>query len=713
MADADIKVDSDAQNHLGRTLRGRYERWCSERRDIETQWLKNLRQVNGQYDPEVLSRLEAQQSRAYPRITRVKVVSMVSRLMSLLFPVGEKNWTLQPSPVPSLSAEQMLRALTLWAEENPQQTLAPAELDKVINRFAAAAAGRMEQEIDDQLRDIAAYGPSDYESMVRKVVRSAVVYGAGVLKGPMTLSTTVVRGAVIGGVPQIAETTSYRPFFEFVPVWDYYPDLSAKTYAQMDGQFQYHCFSRHQLAKLAERPDFKGEAIRAYLRAHTEGNYKRRTFEHDLLGVGDQSTVTPDGRKYEVVEWWGYVSGHELRAAGVEIPDSKLHTELKAVVWLLDDQVIKAAEDPFPEGANTYHVFVFEEDDVNLLGTGLPKIMRDSQMAVSSAARMLMDNASAVCGPNVEVDFDRLMPGQSTDIKPFKVWFAEGGSGLQQPMARPLSFNSHIPELLNIIKVFMDFADQETFINPLTGGDTDGAGESLRTTGNMSMVLGQAALPFRDVVRNFDRFTVSVIHALAEWNTLFNPRPDMLGDLRPVGRGATSLVAKEIRAAALDQLANTMLDEERDYIDFGALAKHRLLVRDLPTDELLASDEEVKRRQEAKAQEAQAQADQQRRMIEAQIREIQADAVKSVAQAQKHLDAADATTFNAVAAALEKGVDPNVVSQIAQRAAPASVPVPPDPGVPGGGGLDGGGTGAFESAAPAGGNPAADVAFAG
>ena len=696
-----IKIDPDAQNALGRTLRGKFEKWSSERREIEQQWIKSLRQVNGVYDPEVLNQFGPQQSRAYPRITRVKVASMVARLTSLLFPAGEKNWSLEASPVPTLPPNQMLRALNLWAQQNPQGVLTDDQLDKIIAKFAAAAAAKLEQQVDDQLGDIAAYGPGDYEALVRRVVRSAVMYGPGVLKGPMTLATTRTVGSVVNGQPNVEEKAAYRPYFEFVPCWDYYPDLAAKSFAQMDGQFHRHIMSRHQLRLLADRQDFKGDVIRSYLQRRAEGNYQRRPFETELSINSKQSVVAVNNRKYELLEWWGFVSGHELRAAGVPVPDEKLDTDIRATVWIIDDEVIKAALDPFPDGTNMYHVFVFEEDDLNLLGTGIPAIMRDSQLAVASAARMLMDNASVVCGPNVEVDTDRLAPGQDTSIKPFKVWYAEGGStATGAPLVRNVSFDGHIPELLNIISTFTEFADKETFINPATGGEFDGSGEALRTTGNMSMILGNAALPFRDVVRNFDRFTVSVIDAMVKWNSLFNDREDIIGDIRPVGRGATTLVAKEVRAAAMDQLAQTLLDEERDYVDFGELVKQRLLARDLPTDKLLVSDDEAQQRQQAKADQAQQQAQQQSQLIEAQIKEIIAGAMKSAAQAQKNLDSAEAANFKAVTDAIAKGVDPHVASALAQRTAPASVPSPQRAGDPNPAAVAGAGAGAPADGVP-------------
>jgi hypothetical protein len=75
---------------------------------------------------------------------------------------------------------------------------------------------------------------------------------------------------------------------------------------------------------------------------------------------------------------------------------------------------------------------------------------------------------------------------------------------------------------------------QETFVNPATGGDMQkGPSEPFRTAAGASMLRGDAALPFKDVVRNFDVFTESVISSLILFNHKFNDNPKVKGDFSP------------------------------------------------------------------------------------------------------------------------------------------------------------------------------------
>lgn len=664
------KDHAQGKADLGRKLKDKFSIYKKDRQPAETQWMKNLRQYLGKYDEDFEQKMAPNTSRAYPKITRVKCVSMVSRLMSLLFPAGEKNWSLEASTVPSLDADTLLKALELWRKENPGAVPTQAALDKLLYDTAKAAAEAQEKAIEDQLKDVDPYGACDYETLVRQVVHSAVLYGPGVVKGPMVVSDTMSRYEIDqAGMVQVVEVDAYRPYLEFVSIWDYFPDMSAKTFEQMDGEFQRHIYSRQQLIQLVERSDFDGDVIKRVVESKPDGDYERYNYETMIQQLGGQaSEALNELRKYELLEYWGSMDDETLRKAGLELADDE-KGDVRFTAWLLDGKVIKLAKNPFPFGVKVYHQFVFEEDEVNLLGSGLPPIMRDSQLAVSSFSRMLIDNASVVCGPNVEVDTDIISPSQTNhQIVPFKVWLKEGGSNGQRAV-QSVSFDSHIPELLQAINRFTQFGDSETFVSPVTGGDVEGVpGEAMRTTGGASMIYANAALPFKDIVRNFDRFTVSVISALVNWNREFHVDSDkMQGDVRPVARGATSLMAKEVRAFALDNLANTLSEDERMYINPRAMLMERLKVRDLPLETLLATEDEVRQRQEQQAQAAQQATAQQAAMMEAQLKAMSADTMKALSQAQKNLDAADVAVFKALLEAVKNGASPEELAGIAAR----------------------------------------------
>lgn len=672
MAD-ELNLDTTRLKALGEKLRRRFSEYDKSRNTVEEQWIKNVRQYVGEYDPKITQHLKPEQSRAYPRITRVKVLSIVARLHALLFPAGESNWGIEASPMPILPSDKLAKILMDWVAQNPDKPATQDEMDRVVKLAADDIAERMQTVINDQLSDAGNTSSVDYQDLVRDVIFSGALYGCGVLKGPMTIQELGSQIVVDeNGVPQVVEQPLYRPYFEFVSLWDYYPDFSAKSFAQQDSEFQRHIYARHTLKDLAGRPDFLGDQINMYLREHTSGNYQKKNYEQQLDQISDdkQQTQPGEGKKFELIEFWGTVTGHDLRAAGVEVPDSSLDKDAWACVWMIDDTVIKVAKNPYPEGVAMYHQFVFEKDEVNLTGSGLPHIMRDSQMGVSSFTRMLVDNAATVCGPNVEVDIDQLLASKSNfTIAPFNVYVKDNPNPNGARAVQSISFDSHMPELTGAIQLMREFADAETFVGPMTGGDFENApSEALRTQGNMSMALASSALPFKDIVRNFDRFTKSVIHALVQWNLIYHERRDELnGDLRPIPKGASSLMAKEVRAVALDRFASTLTPEDRIYINEEELLKERMQVNDLPLTSLMAAPEEVQRRKDAAAQQAQNLQAQNDAMFQANLRTLQTEALKDMAQAQKNMDTGDAVTFRALLEAIKEGANLDELRRLAEQ----------------------------------------------
>lgn len=654
----DVKVpvlDRDKMLAFGKTLFDRFGQYMKDRRETELQWLRNLRQFRGIYDPEMERRIPTDQSKAYPRITRTKVIGTVSRLMEMMFPQTEKNWGIEESPLPDLSTGDLQLVLTTLEAEMKPQGKVPTDddIEAAIKSFAKTKAERMSLTMSDQLDEI------DYIQLARRIVFSGVLYSCGILKGPQVVkkkARTWVRDPLTSKLTA-KEVEKYAPEYESVSVWDWYPDMAAKIFSQMDGSFMRHIQSRVQFAELAKRPDFLKDEVEAYLRKNTAGNYTELHWETELRVKGDRKNLTDlTSRKYVSWEWWGIVSGHDLKACGVDITEKDLAGEFEANVWGIDNSIIKCKLTPYDKQIRPYHVFIFEEDDINLLGNGLPNVMRDSQLAICEASRMMLDNASVVCGPIGEMNEDLLTPGQSLDIHAFKMFLRQGtGAESAQPAIRMYNIDSHIAELESVINLFMSFADTETALPPSALGDvTQGGSEALRTQGNLSMLMGAAALPIRDTVRNFDIFTTSFISSLYYWNMQFNTDETIKGDYTVIARGSTSLIAKEVRAIHLDQFVATMSPEEKMYLKTREVLEERMKVRDLPLT-LLEDKAKVDAKLAEQAQQAQATSAQQAQLTQAEIRKLVAGAFKDFALAIKAQTGANVDTFNAIVEGIANG----------------------------------------------------------
>ena len=702
--DAPIKkIKAEDLKMLGTKLDKLFMQYVSDRRVQELKWLRNLRQYLGVYDPDVEKELSPNRSRAYPKLTRVKCVSTLSRIMSLMFPSDEKNWELKASPSPDMSPTDVQQAIT-DQQKKDQEANASVSVDDdyitaAVQTLADSRASKLAVLIDDQMEELGGDQTLDYIALNRAVVRSGIMYGLGLLLGPFAreLKTTVWSMDPQSGQPVPKSKTKYMPMFEFCTVWDFYPDLSAKTLRGMDGHFTRKVMSRAQIQDLTDRMDFFNEVIEQYLRDFPTGNYRPQPFETELRAMGvkvNVNEIKTETSKYEVLIWHGPVDGHLLVLAGVDVPEEKLSKNMDAEIWLLGGNVIKADLNPWVTlgvDVRTYHPFIFDEDDTSPIGNGLPNIVRDSQMSVSAGSRMLLDNASVTCGPNLELNTSLLRADQDLSaISAYRNWYRDDdGPSSQYAAVRNVSIDAHIDDLLKIVDLFMKFADAETFVNAATGGDIEKMpSEPMRTAAGASMMRGDAALPFKDIIRNFDMFTMSVIYSMVQFNRKFNPTLAPEGDYNVIARGATSLIAKEVRGMQADSFAQTTPPEQMIHVDERKLVKSRLAARDM-TD-MLVTESEAKRRQAAKDKQMQEQAELAKALSEANERKLLSDAFKNIAQGEKNLVGAQAVTTNAALDILQTGLEHKVgeasvaqaEQQLQQQAQPQQPQAQPQEGMP-------------------------------
>ncbi len=711
-AQSPVKViDRTAMRQLGYNMTMLFNQYRADRRLAELRWLRNQRQYLGVYDPEIEGQLNTQRSRAYPRLTRVKCISVLSRLMNLMFQGNERNWELKAAPWPDMKPAEVQEAidLQLGLDQKSGAPTDPGDVDleyvmNAVKQFAQNRAEKLACLIDDQLQELGGDQTEDYVALNRRALQSGILYGLGVLRGPFVRECQGVYWDESTKPPLPKRVTKYMPVFEWVSVWDFYPDMSAKKFSSMDGYFMRHVLSRSQVLDLKNKPGFFGDQIQSYLNDHTIGNYRPDWFESELRQMGVKANVNEqkvETTKYEVLVWHGKLSGQVLQHAGCEVPHDKIGLELDAEVWLIDGNVIKCDTNPWEDlgcQMTLIHTFLFDEDDTSPIGFGLPNAVRDSQMAVAAATRMLLDNASVVCGPQLEVNYDLLRLDQDLEsIGAYKIWAREGeGVDAQWPAVRNIQIDAHIDSLLKIIDTFMKFADMETFVGPATGGDMSQApSEPMRTAAGASMLRSDQALPFKDMIRAFDRFTQSIIQSMVIFNKQFNKKLAPDGEYDVIARGATSLMAKELRGMQADELVKSLTPDEAIYIDHKKLLSARLRARDM--DDIMVGDSEAARRLAQQSQTQAQQSDMNNRLAEANIRKVLSDAFKGITQGQKNTAAADADTVNAVMQMLEKGMLNGLLAPTQQPTSPAGGQAGPSAGdaggLPDGGAGDQGGGG--------------------
>lgn len=93
-----------AMDELGRVLQAKFSDVERKRQPVELRWLEDLRQFHGRYDPHIEQELrEAESCQLFLNITKPKTQSFAARMMDMILPTDEKNWGLEPSPVPEIA----------------------------------------------------------------------------------------------------------------------------------------------------------------------------------------------------------------------------------------------------------------------------------------------------------------------------------------------------------------------------------------------------------------------------------------------------------------------------------------------------------------------------------------------------------------------------------------------------------------------------------
>lgn len=595
-----IVLNKDKHEELGVYLKGKFDAYAKERLQLEKQWLKNLRQYKAIYDPEI--KIPDGMSKVYPKDTHTKIVGWVAKMMEMMFPAQEKNWALSPTPFPNIEKQDLdniiaaLEAQQRAVAEETQQPLQPVTsemIEQAVSKFAAERADRMTLECEDQLAD----SKTDYPELSKRTIRRGGIFGFGVVEGPQVYDQkerTWEPG--MAGYAAVAKTIP-RPYYTPLKAWDVYPDLSALRWEDQEGLFIRKVISRHALRNLIKDDNYFGGVISEYLEEHTAGNYKAQSYEAELNEIkkADQTTAATDARKYEVIRWYGFISAETLRDIGVVVKESLIGKDVLADIWTIDNIVIKADTAPFGDGvADMFHAFIPEEDeDAPLTGTARVEMLRDSQLKLCAIDRALMDNMAESASSIKEVNDDLIDTSKRPDKISGGMTIHRTGEGPEAnyPAIRIYDIPNHTPQLLALRDNFLKVFDAESHLPSWLMGDAQPLGEAFRTSNNMSLMRSGGDMVTKDDVRSFDRFVKSMIGSLVRWNMEFNEKTDIKGDFQVMPQGVISLVAKEVRGAALDQLVSTLSPRDAVRVDSNELLVDRFKSRDLPTRYILPKKE--------------------------------------------------------------------------------------------------------------------------
>jgi hypothetical protein len=242
-------------------LQAEVDRRIGLKHPLEQRWLEDLRQYHGIYPDKLLQDLAKQnRSEMFLNVTRSKTNTAAAKLGDMLFPTDDRNWAIEPTPVPevvrrledldAMGTQVEQRANAMLEAGDPQGAealiseaqplLDEAGRSRQAIKKAQRSADGMQDAIADQLIECR------YNEQARQVIEEACRLGAGVIKGPVRLMTPDRRWQeMIGpdGAPYIRlvdRKNRMRPAGYRVDPWHFFPDPDVEDHTEGDGTFERH-----------------------------------------------------------------------------------------------------------------------------------------------------------------------------------------------------------------------------------------------------------------------------------------------------------------------------------------------------------------------------------------------------------------------------------------------------------------------------------------
>ena len=575
----------------------------------ETRWLKAYKNYRGIFDSTTQFR-SSEKSKVFVKITKVKVLSAYGQIADILFANSKFPLSVESTPVPEGIAEFAHLQTPQSPPSDPigfegdGRILEPGALEAtepnsflggLASKFAGAnlqegaakmgepqispaqeTARKMEKMIHDQLLDTSAV------NVLRHSIFECALLGTGIIKGPFSYNKKVHQWMGTGEEKQYSPFDKEVPKIEAVSCWDFFPDPSATNIEDCEYVIQRHRLNREQLKDLINRPYFDNDAILKVL--DIGPNYEEKYYEQTIHGVNDPTYVD---NRYEVYEYWGNCDASLCEEIGMTIPQGM--SDLKSVqvnVWVCGNEVIRAVLNPFTPARIPYQAFPYELNPYQFFGIGVAENMEDAQLLMNGHIRMAIDNLALAGNLVFDIDETQLVPGQSMDIFPGKIFRRQ--SGVTGTAVNGIKFPNTAGENVQMYDKARQLADEETGIPSVVHGQTGVTGTG-RTAAGLSMIMSSAGLSIKTVIKNIDDYLLKPLgESFFQWNMQFGTSPEIIGDLEIKPKGTSAVMQKEVRTQRLTTLLQTVSNPMlAPFIKIPNLMRELAIAQDIDPESLV------------------------------------------------------------------------------------------------------------------------------
>ena len=262
-------------------------------------------------------------------------------------------------------------------------------------------------------------------------------------------------------------------------------------------------------------------------------------------------------------------------------------------IWICGNQVLRIIANPFLPQRLPYYVFNYETDPYHALGIGVPETMEDSQSMMNGFIRLAVENLALAGNMVFDIDESMLVPGQSMEITPGKIFRRQGGQS--GTAVNGVKFPSTANENMLMFREFRQIADESTGIPSVSHGQTGVTGVG-RTAAGLAQILDGASLNIKTVVRNLDDDLFTPLgRSLFYWNNQFNADNIPQGDFDVIATGVRSYTKREARAASIQSFLQLAQNPAlAPLIKVPTLIRELAIVNDMDPNEIVNDMEDAK-----------------------------------------------------------------------------------------------------------------------
>lgn len=556
-------------------------------------------------------------SSAFVRLTSRYVDAGVAKLGEILFPVDDKPFSIEPTPVPDmvmqLSKDNPAKPITPPSQQPamPQGAMPPQGMSPPAQGMQQPGPQMPGQPAQPQPVELSEAEKSEdmakkaetriYDWMVdckairenRKVLHDSARIGVGVMKGPVPEiipSQAIVKN---GGVIALEMVQKIAPIIKRIDPWNLFPDPACGEDIH-SGDF---IFERDYISPKTLR-ELKDLREAGYIASQIEQVLEEGPGKCNITTESSHNqAVKRDKNRFEIWYYYGSINRKNMEAAEVDgLIDGK--GDIFAIITMVNDTVIRATINPLSSGKFPYHAHAWSRRDGHWAGVGIAEQVSVPQRMVNALTRAMMNNAGLASGLQIIVDRTMLVPADGVwQLSPNKTWY----NATENPMedVRKAITSIQFPDLhasfLSQIEYAFRLAEEATNIPLITQGQTGPT--TPETLGATQLQNSNAATLLRSVGYSWDdAITEPIVRAYYEWLLLDPDVPnDEKGDFIINAHGSIAMVERAIQDQFLIQVLGMTQNPGFD-LDPKKVAEEVLKSKHIDPRKVQMSEEDIAKR---------------------------------------------------------------------------------------------------------------------